>query len=48
MLCVWSFLLGAGLVRLVGAIDAQARWFGPALGIVVASAGILLTLRAAR
>ena len=48
MLCLWSFLLGANLVRLAGAIDARERWLGAGLGMAVAGAGVVLCLRAAR
>ncbi len=48
MLSLWSFLLGANLVRFAGAIDAQQPWLGAGLGMAVACAGIGLGLRAAR
>ncbi len=40
--------LGANLVRLAGAIDAEARWLGAGLGMAVACAGFGLRRRAAR
>ena len=48
MLGLWALLLGASLVRLAGAIDAQEPWFGPALGVAVSAIGILFYLYAAR
>lgn len=48
MLGLWALLLGANLVRLTSAIDAQERWLGPALGVAVSAMGILLYLNAAR
>ena len=48
MLCLWAFLLGASLVRWVGAIDAQQRWFGPTLGVAVSALGFLFCLSTAR
>lgn len=47
-LCVWSFLLGANLVRWIGAFNAREPWLGAGLGCAVSAGGLALVLGGAR
>lgn len=48
LLALWAFLLGANLVRVAGALDANEPWWGAGLGVAVSAGGIAWLLSAAR